>query len=69
MTRQEKLEQLKEKALEILEQEKGNMTEEQFKEYVFNWLGYEKLCNDFYDSWKDYEHTKEELELFIKTYK
>lgn len=62
------LEGLKQRAEEILRGNEGTMTETQFKEYIIDWLGFERLTDEFFDSWYQYDHDRQELIDLIKQY-
>lgn len=62
------LEGLKQRAEEILRGNEGKMTETQFTEYMIEWLGFDRLTDEFFDSWNEYDHNRQELIDLIKQY-
>lgn len=44
------------------------VSQKEFEEMALNWLGWDRITEDFFDSFENSEHEEEDLDDFIKKY-
>ena len=60
---------MKQKLLDRAKEILDDMGNKEFEDYAIDWLGWDRICDDFWDSWNNTDHEIEELANFINQHK
>jgi hypothetical protein len=57
-----------EKLQEVILLLREKVSQKQFEKIALDWLGWDRITEDFFDSFENYEHEEKDLDNYIKEY-